>query len=176
MNPIERRAANRKTPLPEEERRKHRCCFTGHRPQGLSRPIDDIKVDLENAIMAAMDEGYTSFITGMCYGVDIWAGEIVNRLKNQYPNLKLIAAIPYPEFPEKWPNEWKSKYSRLLDHADAVRYISPFYRDAVFQVRDEWMVDHSAKVIAVTSGRNSGTQNTIAYARKKRIPVTTIKA
>ena len=176
MNPIERRAANRKTPPPEDERRKHRCCFTGHRPQGLSRPIDDIKVDLENAIMAAVEEGYTTFITGMCYGVDIWAGEIVNRLKNQYPGLKLIAVVPYPEFSEKWSREWKEKFSRLLDHADAIRYISPLYGETVFQVRDEWMVDHSAKVIAVSNGKKSGTVNTIQYARKQHVPVLTIRA
>ncbi|MBQ3762455.1 MAG: DUF1273 family protein [Clostridia bacterium] len=162
--------------LSEEEKRRHRCCFTGHRPQGITRPLDDVKVDLENMIMMAIQEGYTTFVTGMCIGVDIWAGEIVQRLKSQYPGIRLIAAVPYPGFPDRWPPEWKNKYDRLLKNADAVRIISPEYEDQVFQIRNEWMVDHSAKVIAVSNGRKSGTQNTIAYARKKRIPVATIKA
>ena len=37
-----------------ENKRATRCCFTGHRPQKLTRPIDDIKVDLENEILAAI--------------------------------------------------------------------------------------------------------------------------
>ena len=45
--------------LTEEEKKKTRCCFTGHRPQKLHRPIDDIKVDLENEILAAIKDGYT---------------------------------------------------------------------------------------------------------------------
>ena len=37
--------------LSEKEKRRHRCCFTGHRPQGITRPLDDVKVDLENMIL-----------------------------------------------------------------------------------------------------------------------------
>ena len=38
---------------PEDPKRKTRCAFTGHRPQFLKRPEDDVRVELENAIMAA---------------------------------------------------------------------------------------------------------------------------
>lgn len=178
MNPIEakQKAQNAKKPVPEEEKRKHRCCFTGHRPQGLKRPIDDIRVDLENTIIAAIKEGYTTFITGMCYGTDIWAGEIVNRLKDRFPELKLIAAVPYPDFPEQWDPYWKGRYLRLLRKADAVRFLSTEYADSVFQTRNEWMVSHSSKVIAVSNGQKSGTLNTIRYARKQKIPVDIIRA
>ena len=176
-SPVEVKAAKKKLAvLTEEERRKHRCCFAGHRPDGIKRAVDDVKVDLENAIMVAIDEGYTTFITGMCWGVDIWAGEIVNRLKNQYEGIKLIAAVPYPEFADSWSIEWQKKYRRLLDHADVIKVITQEYSEAVFQARNTWMVDHSAKLIAVSNGQKSGTQNTIWYARKQNISVTTIKA
>ena len=176
-SPVEVKAAQKKlAALTEGERRKHRGCFAGHRPDKLKRPVDDVKVDLENAIMAAIDEGYTTFITGMCWGVDIWAGEIVNRLKNQYEGIKLIAAVPYPEFAEGWSPDWQNKYKRLLHNADAVKVLSREYNEAVFQMRNTWMVDHSAKLIAVSNGQKSGTQNTIWYARKQNVSVTTIKA
>ena len=74
--------------------RAKRCCFTGHRPQFITRPIDDVKVDLENAIMTAVKDGYRTFITGMARGVDLWAGSIVDRLKLRFPDIKLIAVIP----------------------------------------------------------------------------------
>lgn len=176
-SPIEVKEARKKqAALTEEEKRRHRCCFAGHRPDGIRRPLDDVKVDLENAIMTAITEGYMSFITGMCWGIDIWAGEIVIRLKKQYEGIRLIAAVPYPEFPDNWSQEWRVKYKQLLDHADVVKVISPQYDENVFRMRNIWMVDHSAKLIAVSNGQRSGTQNTIWYARKQHVIVKTIKA
>ena len=155
--------------LTEEDKRKTRCCFTGHRPQKLHRPVDDIKVDLENEILSAIADGYTTFITGMAYGTDIWAGNIVVRLKDRFPDLKLIAAVPFPEFSENWDEEWKDRYDRLLAKADFVKVMAQEYSDAAYQVRNQWMVDHSSKVIAVYDGTAGGTRNTIQYARKNHV-------
>ncbi len=155
--------------LSEEDKRKTRCCFTGHRPQKLRRPIDDIKVDLENEILNAIKDGYTTFITGMAYGTDIWAGNIVVRLKDRFPDLKLIAAVPFPGFADEWDEEWKSKYDRLLAAADLVKTLSMEYSEAAYQLRNEWMVDRSSRVIAVYDGKAGGTKNTILYARKNKV-------
>ena len=72
----------------QQELRSHRCCFTGHRPQYLKRPLEEIQADLEKAIHKVVSEGYTTFITGMSQGADIIAGEIVCRLKADDPRLK----------------------------------------------------------------------------------------
>lgn len=76
----------------------YRCCFTGHRPQKLRRSEKEINADLESAIQQAITDGYTTFITGTAYGVDIWAGQIVVRLRKRNPALHLIAAIPFQGF------------------------------------------------------------------------------
>jgi uncharacterized phage-like protein YoqJ len=157
--------------MTEEEKRKTRCCFTGHRPQKLRRPVDDIKVDLENEILAAIREGCTTFITGMACGTDIWAGKIVIRLKDHFPDLKLIAAIPFPGFTESWDLEWQEKYESLISAADLVKVISPEFSENAYQARNQWMVDHSGRVIAVYDGKAGGTRNTISYARKNRVQV-----
>ena len=46
-----------------------------------------------------------------------------------YPDIKLIAAIPFPEFSNNWDEEWKKKYDRLLASADLVKVICPEYHD-----------------------------------------------
>ena len=79
----------------ENEKRLHRCCFTGHRPEKLSVSERDAKVMLEKEIRLAIADGFNVFITGMAPGVDIWAAEVVLELKNEFP-LKLIAASPHP--------------------------------------------------------------------------------
>ena len=63
----------------------------------------------------------------------------------------------------------------MLDNADLVRVITSGYHAGVYQIRNEWMVNHSARVIAVFNGQPSGTKNTIDYAKNQGIPVRIIE-
>ncbi len=155
----------------KDDMRMTRCCFTGHRPPALKRPEDDIRVDLENSILTAVSEGFTTFISGMACGVDIWAAEIVIRLKIIRPDLHLIAAIPCPGFDEGWDEDWRGRYRFLLSRAEYVKVLASTYSGEACQKRNEWMVDHSAKVIAVYNGQPGGTLNTVRYARLRRVPI-----
>lgn len=49
----------------EAELRKHRCCFTGHRPEKLAIPERQLAALLEAEIKKAIDREYTTFISGM---------------------------------------------------------------------------------------------------------------
>lgn len=111
------------------------------------------------------------FISGMARGVDIWAAEIVLKLKREGLNVKLICAVPYRSFESRWSYVWQQRYRTILNSSDLVRYICPNYSRSCFQIRNEWMVDHVSRVIAVYNGQPSGTRNTIEYAKKKRVPV-----
>ncbi len=108
----------------------------------------------------------------MAYGVDIWAAEIVLRLKDStHPELHLVAAIPYPGFDEAWEVNWRQRYRQLLSRAEYVKVLEPTFSRDAYQKRNEWMVSHSAKVIAVYNGQPGGTRNTIRYARQCRVPI-----
>lgn len=155
------------------ELRLHRCCFTGHRPEKLTRSEAEIKKDLEAAILQAIDDGFVTFITGMARGVDIWAGEIVLQLRRSHPNIHLIATSPYQGFESRWPTDWQRRYNSILEQADLVRFVCKGYSKACFQIRNEWMVDRSDRVIAVYNGEPGGTRNTIEYALK--LGITTVK-
>lgn len=157
--------------MSEAELRLHRCCFTGHRPQKLNRPEAEIKKCLEEAILQAIEDGFVTFITGMAYGVDIWAGQTVVRLRRSNPALHLIAAVPFEGFENKWSPEWKREYAELLSQADLVKIICPGYSNAAYQKRNEWMVDRSARVIAVYNGEPGGTKNTIEYAKQSGVEI-----
>ena len=82
--------------MSEQERQSRRCCFTGHRLEKLKRSEEEIKKGLKESILKAIHDGYTTFITGMARGVDIWAGQIVLRLRQHNPELRLIVALQYP--------------------------------------------------------------------------------
>ena len=88
--------------LTEEQKRMHRVCFTGHRPEKLKQSESVIVKALETAIKEAIADGKNVFISGMARGVDIWAAEIVLRLRNEGQNVKLICASPYEGFERGW--------------------------------------------------------------------------
>ena len=57
-----------------------------------------------------------------------------------------------------------------------VRYICPAYETWAYQMRNEWMVDRSSRVIAVYNyGVEGGTKNTVEYAWSNSVPVVVIK-
>ncbi len=155
----------------EEERRLHRCCFTGHRPEKLQQGERTICKALEKEIRRAIADGFTVFISGMARGVDIWAAEIVLKYRHKNEDIKLVCALPYKGFEETWSTTWKRRYDRILKRADLIRFICPHYYKGVFQIRNEWMVNHSARIIAVFNGESGGTKNAIRYAQRSGVEV-----
>lgn len=157
--------------MTEQELRLHRCCFTGHRPERLEMRETEVISGLKREIRQAIADGFQTFISGMARGVDLWAAEIVLALRDEGAAIRLICASPYRGFENRWSWEWQKRYRRVMEQADLVRFICPRYSRDCFQKRNEWMIDHSARVIAVYNGQPSGTRNTIEYARQCGLPV-----
>lgn len=160
--------------IKEQELRKHRCCFTGHRPNKLSLKEKEIKPLLEKAIDSAIDNGYVTFITGMAMGTDIWAAEIVLERRRVNKEIHLICALPHPGFENGRSITEKMRFSKIIKEADLVREINSNYFNGCYQVRNKWMVDKSSLVIAVFNGQKSGTKNTIEYAKKKEVEIVNV--
>ena len=137
--------------MTEQEKRLHRCCFTGHRPEKLFLVDREIIKELEREIKAAIERGYTTFISGMARGVDIWAAEI------------------------RWSQDWQKRYKKIIKKSDYVKYVSPEYSPACFQIRNEYMVNHSNLLIAVYNGEAGGTRNTLKYAKNRDVEIVVIE-
>ena len=161
--------------LTEEEKRKTRCCVVSSFPQRIARPIDDVKVDLENEILAAVRDGSTTFVVSLTTITDIWSGTIVLRLKDRFPDLKLIAVVPFPAFRDSWDDGWETYCAKLLAKADWVKVFAREYSPKVFRNCNTWMIDRSARVIAVYDRKSYGTGSAISYARKEKAEVTVIR-
>ncbi|MFQ9550401.1 MAG: SLOG family protein [Acutalibacteraceae bacterium] len=139
--------------------------------QGWHKSEVEIVASLEREIRAAITDGFQTFISGMARGVDIWAAEVVLRLRDNGSPIHLIAASPYQGFERAWSPAWQSRYASVLVGADIVRFVSLQYDRGCFQRRNEWMVDHAGRVIAVFNGEKGGTKNTIDYADRQNVPV-----
>ena len=157
--------------MSEEEKRLRRVCFTGHRPEKLDLSEKEVKEKLREAIKKAIDDGYVTFISGMARGIDMWAAEIVIEERKKNDNIKLICASPFEGFEKSWSFIEKHRYTSIMKKAAHIVYICKNYSRQCFQIRNVWMVDHSARVIAAYNGASGGTKNTIDYAKSKNVEI-----
>ena len=124
------------------------------------------KMALEGEISRAVDDGFCTFISGVAWGVDIVAAEIVLQYRAANPALHLICAVPHPGFEKRMSESWRKRYLAVLENADIVRTISQMQSRSCYQTRNIWMIDRSARAIAIYNGKPGGTRNTIEYAKQ----------
>ncbi|MGN1258735.1 MAG: SLOG family protein [Christensenellales bacterium] len=165
-----------------EQLKEVTLCFTGHRSQKLPwrfNEEDERCVNMKNTIKAKIEqsirEGCIHFISGMALGFDMICAEIVLELKKNYPNIKLVCAIPCKNQDKLWSEEYKKRYKRILKQADIVRYIKEEYTKNCMLERNDYMLNNSSKVIALFNGLAGGTKSTIMKAEKMGLKIEVIK-
>lgn len=162
--------------------KKHSCCFTGHRPHSLPFRFNenderciDLKRRLKDAIIEMITQnGVTHFISGMAIGVDMYAAEIVLKLKENYPNISLEAAIPCENQSAKWAEQLRNRYNYILEKCDIRTVLQHNYTADCMHKRNKYMVDNSDWIIAVWNGKPSGTGKTVKYAEEYGCKIITL--
>lgn len=162
------------------------CFFTGHRPDKLggwnenNKTANAVKKWLWQSIKRAIKGGHDTFISGAALGVDTWAAEAVHALKDEFPHIQLVLALPFANQASVWRKESLVRWERLVDIADKVITVSdnppegsPRWAYAqVLHKRNQYMVDHAHSGIAVWNGdEKGGTYDCLGRAKKKERPV-----
>ena len=95
------------------------ACFTGHRDiPPLKRP--GIKHRLEREIERSIQAGYVYFGAGGALGFDTLAAQMVLKLKERYPDIKLILVLPCKTQTSGWKQTDIDEYERIKAAADKV--------------------------------------------------------
>jgi len=148
--------------------------FTGHRRIDY-RQRSIIKSRLTSAIIDCYEHDIRNFVSGFAQGFDMIAAECVAELKKVYPEIRLIAAIPYAGHGRTLFGHSRLQYDRLLACADRKIVLGEHYYDRCFLDRDDFMVNHSSRLIAYYDGRErGGTFYTIRKAGKQGIPIVNV--
>ena len=159
------------------------CCFSGHRPQKLPwgwNEADPACIRmlnrLEEAIRTEIQNSTHCFYTGMALGTDLWAADILLKLRKEHPEIKLqlIAVLPFKGQASRYPDEWKQRHDRILEQADEVVVLHEQSSRSCYMERNRYMVDRSNTLIAVYGGGAGGTKNTIEYAQRRGLQIVTI--
>ena len=152
--------------------------FAGHRPEKLPWGTEEsdprcaaLKLQIAEEVARAADRGHTTFLCGMARGCDFWFAEAVLARKEKYPELRLEAYLPCPSQPDRWPEEDRERYERLLLQCDAVYMVEPVYSEGCMLRRNQAMIRRCDELITVWDGSRGGTAAAIRYAHKLGKPV-----
>lgn len=152
------------------------CAFTGHRPGhfafGYEQGHPDcvrLKHAIGQAVSILIQQGVTTFISGMAQGVDLWAAREVLRQKAENPMLRLIAAQPCADQAQRWPQAARREYEDILAVCDERFWPNMSGIPIPHEERNRWMVDRSGILLAVYDGSaGGGTAATVRYAQSKQ--------
>lgn len=145
-------------------------CFTGHR-KIPSEQINDIDQRLKNIIVELINNGYTDFYAGGALGFDTIAAQTVIELKKDYPQIKLILALPCMNQTRGWNDTDKQIYDYIKSRADKVVYTSQEYWRGCMHKRNRHLVDNSSVCICYLTEDIGGTAYTVGYAKSKKLTI-----
>ena len=151
------------------------CCFTGHRPDKLPWGTDegdprcrDLKRRLGEALEEAYGAGYRHFICGMARGSDLYFAQAVLQQRARRPDVTLEGARPCESQANNWPEEERRRYEEILDQCNYETLVQYHYDRGCMARRNRYMVDHSARIVAVYNGvPRGGTAQTLLYALRQ---------
>lgn len=158
------------------------CCFTGHRSQKLPWRFNEqderclqMKENAKQEIISAINRGYIYFISGMAIGFDMICAELVLELKKQYPQIKLVCAIPCKGQEKVWNSLTQKRYNNIIKQADKKVVLAEKYTPECMLDRNRYMINNSSLCIALFDGKPGGTAKTIKFAEENDVEVIKIK-
>ena len=140
--------------------------FTGHRNYNGS--ADEA---LKALIRNLYEEGYRRFLSGMAVGFDLSAAEAVVELRAELSGLQLVAVVPFDGQQMRFSRRDCARYEQLLELADERITLASHYHAGCYQVRNNYLIDHSSLLIAWYNGDGGGTQYTFLRALHLGLPI-----
>ena len=161
------------------------CAITGHRPTRFKFKYKEdtagckrLKKCLQDQFALLYQRGVRRFWVGGAQGVDLWAGEILLRLKGQpeYSDLSLYLAIPFDGYNAGWDERSKIRLAFLRRHCAGEIMVGKkgWLPEKSYRERNKYMMDHADVLVAVYDNDRSirsGTGMTVNYAKKKGLSI-----
>lgn len=151
--------------------------FTGYRADKLRKSNSDPKFleslagELETTILGLYQNGYDTFLSGMCDGFDLLAAEAVLRLQWHFPQMRLIPVIPFQGQELSFSERDKERFRVIYNLSPRTILISEDYHRGVYFRRNDFLIEHASMVVCYFDGQWGGTMYTVNLATLKKIPI-----
>lgn len=83
-----------------------------------------LKEFIKDRLKAYLENGVEWFVINGQLGIELWAGEVVLEMQEEYPEAHLAVLLPYTSYGEKWNDTNKGLLERVIHQADYVNYTS----------------------------------------------------
>ncbi len=153
--------------------RERTCCFTGHR-RILQTELEGIEKRLKATITELYSHGVVYYGAGGALGFDTIAAETVLRLREKYPELRLILVLPCLNQTKGWKAGDITKYNEIKRQANKVVYTSQEYTPDCMLKRNRHLVDYSSVCVCYQTQNRGGTAYTVRYAAANGLNVINI--
>ena len=107
-------------------------------------------------------------------GFDTLAAQIILRLREHYPQIRLILVLPCHGQTRGWPQDSIDIYEDIKHRADKVTYTAENFFRGCMQKRNRHLVDGSSVCICYLTKFTGGTAYTVNYARRMGLRVINI--
>jgi uncharacterized phage-like protein YoqJ len=145
--------------------------ISGHR----FLPKDFDKSLVEKKLRLLIEKNFDVFLVGMAIGFDTVCFQILEKLREEYKNISIIACVPCRDQDALFNKAQKKEYKRMLENADEVVYISEKYTDKCMHERNKFMVDNSSALFYYLNTNYGGTAKTVKYALLKGRPILEVR-
>ena len=134
------------------------CVITGHRPTRFKFKYNEkdnrcqrIKKCLQEQLVQLYSQGVRCFWAGGAMGTDMWAAEILLRMKEQtaYQDVELCLALPFEGYDADW-DDWHQKRMKFIrKYAAEVLILGEMPSSENYKKRNYFMVDQAGCMVAV---------------------------
>lgn len=158
------------------------CAVTGQRPTQFKFKYNEnysLCKKIKRAMLEEFRELYDvyhvrEYYVGGALGVDMWAGELILRLKETpgYGDITLNLVLPFLEHDKNWDERSRRRMQFLRLHSEKSIVIGQQDCKESYIRRNCYMVDHAQFLIAVCSEEKNNKGSTLQmvdYARMKHL-------
>lgn len=83
-----------------------------------------LKEFIKDCIIRYIENGVEWFVITGQLGIELWAGEMVLEVREEYPEANLAVLLPFTGFGENWNEANKTMFEKIIHQADYVNYTS----------------------------------------------------
>lgn len=136
--------------------------FTGHRTYR-----GEAAAALHAVVRRLYGRGCRTFLCGMAAGFDLAAAEAVLCCREELPDVRLVAVIPFEGQESRFSAADRERYARVRAAADSEVVLLPAYRPGCYARRNDYLVDRASVVVAWYDGSPGGTHYTVRRALRR---------
>lgn len=129
--------------------------YAGNQDSNL---LNVISTEVSLILLSLYKQGYDTFLSGMDDGFDMIAAEEVLKFKQEQPDVRLIAVIPFRGQEESYSEKDKFLYGQICQYADQCIYLAENNTDSsLFIKRNDFLMANSSRLVCYCDGKKNDT-------------------